>query len=108
MLAGNAIIHSGNEDAKNNLLPGIASGETIATLALAEASGRWDADGIAVEASGTGDGATIHKTTVKTTQGDLVVIEGSNATVTNSTLTNSDANGLIIDGDDKQFAVVHD
>jgi alkylation response protein AidB-like acyl-CoA dehydrogenase len=59
VLAGNAIIHSGNEDAKTNLLPGIASGETIATLALAESNGRWDADGITVEASGTGDGATI-------------------------------------------------
>ena len=59
VLAGNAIIHSGNEDAKAALLPGIADGSTIATLALAEASGRWDAEGISVEASGTGDGATI-------------------------------------------------
>ena len=59
VLAGNAIIHSGNEIAKSDLLPGIASGETIATLALAEASGRWDADGITVQASGLGDGATI-------------------------------------------------
>ena len=59
VLAGNAIIHSGNEDAKSTLLPGIADGSTIATLALAEANGRWDAEGITVEASGTGDGATI-------------------------------------------------
>ena len=59
VLAGNAIIHSGNEDAKAALLPGIADGSTIATMALAEASGRWDAEGITVEASGTGDGATI-------------------------------------------------
>ena len=59
VLAGNAIIHSGNEAAKSALLPGIADGSTIATMALAEASGRWDAEGIAVEASGTGDGATI-------------------------------------------------
>ena len=59
VLAGNAIIHSGNEEAKASLLPGIADGSTIATLALAEASGRWDAEGITVEASGTSDGATI-------------------------------------------------
>ena len=58
VLAGNAIIHSGNEDAKASLLPGIADGSTIATLALAEANGRWDAEGITVEASGTSDGAT--------------------------------------------------
>jgi alkylation response protein AidB-like acyl-CoA dehydrogenase len=59
VLAGNAIIHSGNEDAKTALLPGIADGSTIATLALAEANGRWDAEGITVEATGTGDGTTI-------------------------------------------------
>jgi alkylation response protein AidB-like acyl-CoA dehydrogenase len=59
VLAGNAIIHSGNENAKTALLPGISSGETIATLALAEASGRWDADGITVQASGLAEGATI-------------------------------------------------
>ncbi|HAF68537.1 MAG TPA: hypothetical protein DCL16_05395, partial [Acidimicrobiaceae bacterium] len=43
VLAGNAIIHSGNDEAKAALLPGIADGSTIATLALAEANGRWDA-----------------------------------------------------------------
>src|SRR4029453_5868091 len=31
-LATNAILHSGDEAAKKDLLPGIASGETIATL----------------------------------------------------------------------------
>ena len=60
VLAGNAIIHSGNENAKTALLPGIASGETIATLALAEASGRWDADGITVQASGLAELSLIH------------------------------------------------
>ncbi len=59
VLAGNAIIHSGNEKAKEDLLPGIASGETIATLALAEQSGRWDAQGVTTTASGIGDSATI-------------------------------------------------
>ena len=59
VLAGNAILHSGNEKAKEELLEGIASGEIIATLALAEAGGTWDADGIEVEATDTGDSATI-------------------------------------------------
>ncbi|HCB34639.1 MAG TPA: acyl-CoA dehydrogenase [Acidimicrobiaceae bacterium] len=58
-LAGNAIVHSGNEKAKETLLGGIASGETIATLALAEQSGRWDGEGVTVAASGTGDSASI-------------------------------------------------
>ncbi len=59
VLATNALLQSGNTAAMEAHLPGIASGETIATLALAEANGRWDAAGITVEASGTGEGATI-------------------------------------------------
>ena len=34
VLAANTLIHSGDEAAKKELLPGIASGETIATLGL--------------------------------------------------------------------------
>jgi alkylation response protein AidB-like acyl-CoA dehydrogenase len=41
-LAAQAILAGRNEDAKLRLLPGIASGETVATLAWAEASGSWD------------------------------------------------------------------
>jgi alkylation response protein AidB-like acyl-CoA dehydrogenase len=36
-------------------LPGIASGETIATLAFTEPNGRWDAAGITMEAKGSGE-----------------------------------------------------
>jgi alkylation response protein AidB-like acyl-CoA dehydrogenase len=49
-LGANALLASGDEQAKADLLPGIASGETIATLALTEDSGRWDADGVALTA----------------------------------------------------------
>ena len=49
-LAGSAILNAGSEDQKRMLLPGIASGETIATLAFTEANGRWDAGGIAMTA----------------------------------------------------------
>jgi alkylation response protein AidB-like acyl-CoA dehydrogenase len=55
-LAAAAILNAGTEDAKDQLLPGIASGETIATLALAEPNGRWDATGIEAVASPDGDG----------------------------------------------------
>jgi alkylation response protein AidB-like acyl-CoA dehydrogenase len=41
-LATNALICSGDDDACRNLLPGIAAGSTIATVAVAEAVGRWD------------------------------------------------------------------
>ena len=40
--------------AKEYLLPGIASGETIGTLAFTEDSGRWDADGITLAATEVG------------------------------------------------------
>ena len=43
VLGANALIHSGDDAAKAAHLPGIASGETIATLALAEESGKWNA-----------------------------------------------------------------
>src|SRR5919108_6671688 len=58
-LAANAILTAGTEDAKKKLLPGIASGETIATLAVAEPSGRWDATGIEAVAEKNGDGYAI-------------------------------------------------
>src|SRR5437773_5971917 len=45
-LAANALLNVGSEADKKELLPSIAGGERIATLALTEPSGRWDADGI--------------------------------------------------------------
>lgn len=51
VLAANAILCAANETQKKDLLPRIASGETIATLALAEDTGQWDASGIALTAT---------------------------------------------------------
>jgi alkylation response protein AidB-like acyl-CoA dehydrogenase len=58
-LAANAILASGDDSAKKELLPGIASGETIATLAFTEDSGRWDEEGITMTASKSGDSYTL-------------------------------------------------
>jgi alkylation response protein AidB-like acyl-CoA dehydrogenase len=55
VLAANALLHSGDEAAKKDILPGIASGETIATLAFTEPNGRWDEAGIEATASKDGD-----------------------------------------------------
>ena len=55
VLAANAILNAGSEADQQSLLPGIASGETVATLAFTEPSGRWDAAAIAMEASQVGD-----------------------------------------------------
>jgi len=59
VLAANTLIHSGDEAAKGEYLPGIASGETIATLAFTEPSGKWDEAGITLPATKSGDGWTL-------------------------------------------------
>ncbi len=59
VLATTAIMNSGDDAAQAAHLPGIASGETIATLAFTEESGRWDEAGITMEASASGDGHTL-------------------------------------------------
>ena len=41
------------------LLPGIASGETIAALAITEPNGKWDASGVETIATGSGDAVTL-------------------------------------------------
>src|SRR5215469_14421089 len=55
-LAANALLTSGDDEAKKSYLPGIASGETIATLAITEDNGKWDFGGIECKAEKKGDG----------------------------------------------------
>jgi alkylation response protein AidB-like acyl-CoA dehydrogenase len=55
-LGANALLTSGDDEAKKSYLPGIASGETIATLAITEDNGKWDFGGIECKASKAGDG----------------------------------------------------
>jgi alkylation response protein AidB-like acyl-CoA dehydrogenase len=77
VLAANAILNAGSADEKGALLPGIASGETIATLAFTEPNGKWDADGITMEATESGDGYTLNGTKMFVLDGhtaDLIVV----------------------------------
>src|SRR5215467_5113851 len=55
-MAVNALLASGDADACSAHLPSIAAGETIATLALAEDTGRWDEEGVTLHAERFGDG----------------------------------------------------
>jgi len=71
-LATNAILNAGDDAARKDLLPGIASGETIATLAFTEPNGRWDASGIEMVAKESGDGYTLDGT-------KMFVIDGHTA-----------------------------
>jgi alkylation response protein AidB-like acyl-CoA dehydrogenase len=59
VLAGNTLLHAGDDSAKADYLPGIASGDTIATLAFTEDNGRWDESGITATASRSADGWVI-------------------------------------------------
>jgi alkylation response protein AidB-like acyl-CoA dehydrogenase len=105
-LAANALLSSGDESAKKDLLPGIAAGETIATLALTEDTGRWDLDGITLAVTGKGgdwkldghkmfviDGATANLILVagRTGKGvSLFAVEGDAAGVTRTSLATMD------------------
>ncbi len=85
VLAANAILNAGSEDEKAALLPGIASGETIATLAFTEPNGRWDADGITLEAKAAGAEYVLDGTKMFVLDGhtaDLVVVAARTAGTT--------------------------
>jgi alkylation response protein AidB-like acyl-CoA dehydrogenase len=73
-LATNALICSGDEAACRDLLPGIADGSTIATVAVAEADGRWD------------DGSAIRSTARRSRDG--WVLDGSKSFVPNGHAAN--------------------
>src|SRR5579864_679732 len=53
-LAANALLTSGDDGAKKEFLPGIATGETIATVALTEEPGKWDEAGVTTTATKAG------------------------------------------------------
>jgi alkylation response protein AidB-like acyl-CoA dehydrogenase len=56
VLAANAILNAGSEAQKSALLPDIAKGARLATLAITEPNGNWDPVGIEVVATPDADG----------------------------------------------------
>ena len=77
VLAANTLLQSGDDAAKKDFLPGIAAGETIATLAFTEPSGKWDESGITMEATQDGDGWTLNGTKMFVLDGhtaDLIIV----------------------------------
>jgi len=61
-LASNALLQVGTDANKKQFLPGIASGETIATVALTDEAGDWDLSKIKATATGSGDSFKISGT----------------------------------------------
>jgi len=97
-LAANAIMNAATDDEQHQLLPGIASGETIATLAFTEPNGKWDASGITMEAKGSGDAWTLAGT-------KMFVIDGHTAGQVVVVARQAGSNGedgiafFVVDGD---------
>lgn len=82
VLAGSVLMCCDDDDAKSRYLPGVASGETIATLALTEQSSRWDAEGIQTEARRKGSSWILNGTKTFVLDGgtaDLVLVAGRTA-----------------------------
>ncbi|MGH9243434.1 MAG: acyl-CoA dehydrogenase family protein [Acidimicrobiales bacterium] len=98
VLAGNALVHGGTEEAKKELLPGIAAGETIATLAFTEENGRWDEAGITLAAApASDDGWTLSGTKQFVLDGhvaDLIIVAARTDDGVTLFAVDSDAAGL--------------
>ncbi len=97
VLAANTLIHSGDDAAKAAYLPGIASGETIATVAFTEQNGRWDEEGITIEASGSGDSWTISGEKMYVLDGhvaNLVIVAARTGAGVSLFAVDGDASGL--------------
>jgi len=93
VLAANTLLHAGDDSAKSEYLPGIASGETIATLAFTEENGRWDEEGITATAVSDGDGWKINGT-------KLYVLDGHTASlVIVAARTDAGVSLFAVDGD---------
>jgi alkylation response protein AidB-like acyl-CoA dehydrogenase len=77
VLAANALLQSGDDAAKAKYLPGIASGATIATLAVAEKAGTWEESGVSLAATNAGGAWTLNGEKLYVTDGhtaDLVLV----------------------------------
>ncbi len=72
VMAGYAILQAGSLEQQQALLPGIADGTTIASLAITEQSGLWRADDVQLQATRSGDDFVLSGT-------KRFVVDGQNA-----------------------------
>ena len=97
VLATNTLLQAGDAEACAAHLPGIASGETIATLALTEPNGRWDESGIEATATASGDGWTIDGTKMFVIDGhvaNLILVAARTSAGVSLFAVDADAAGL--------------
>ena len=97
VLAANTLIHGGDDAAKAAHLPGIASGETIATVAFTEPAGKWDEAGIEMAATATADGHTLSGTKMFVLDGhtaELIIVAARTDAGVSLFTVDGDAPGL--------------
>ncbi|HEY5334547.1 MAG TPA: acyl-CoA dehydrogenase family protein [Mycobacteriales bacterium] len=73
-LATEALLRSGDAGAQADLLPGIAEGTTIATVAVCGESGSWELDDLPVSATGAGDSWTLAGTSTYVLDGTTAAL----------------------------------
>jgi alkylation response protein AidB-like acyl-CoA dehydrogenase len=93
VLAGSMLANLDDEAARREYLPGIAGGETTATLALTEGGGRWDARGVQLAATRGSQGWTLDGT-------KTFVLDGWSATlILVAARTGAGVSVFAVDGD---------
>jgi len=96
-LAANALLASGDVDAQDTHLPGIASGETVATLAVIEDAGNWQTDGFSTSASPDGSNWSLTGRKLLVTDGadaDLLLVAAQTPAGPSLFAVTADAAGL--------------
>jgi alkylation response protein AidB-like acyl-CoA dehydrogenase len=97
-LATNTLLTAGDESAKVEFLPGIASGETMATLAFTEDGGSWDLASVSLEAKETAAGWRLTGRKMFVVDGmvaNLLLVVGRHAAGLSLFAVRPDAAGLI-------------
>jgi alkylation response protein AidB-like acyl-CoA dehydrogenase len=97
-LATNTLLTAGDESAKVEFLPGIASGETMATLAFTEDSGSWDLASVSLEARETAAGWRLTGRKMFVVDGmvaNLLLVVGRHAAGLSLFAVRPDAAGLV-------------
>ncbi|GGK96796.1 acyl-CoA dehydrogenase family protein [Streptomyces flaveus] len=93
VLATTAALRCADEEARKRLLPGLAAGELVATLALTEDSARWDAEGVRLTARES-------KGSWLLTGQKMFVLDGATADVVLTVARTGDGIGVFwVDGD---------
>ena len=96
-LAANAVLMTGTDEDKATYLPGIASGETIATLALTDDAGRWDLRETSTTASASGEGYVLNGVRSFVTDGNtasLILVPAMTANGLSLFAVDGDATGV--------------